>query len=60
MNTDLAAQLVAARTASTHHAIGIAMVKKTHEMEMNVITMLETAVKAPAPAGQGTAVDKSA
>ncbi|GLQ54192.1 hypothetical protein [Devosia nitrariae] len=60
MNTDLAAQLVAAQTASTHHAAQIAMVKKAHEMEMNVVTMLEAAVKAPAPAGQGLAVDKQA
>lgn len=60
MNTDLATQLIAARTASTHHAAQIAMVKKAHEMEMNIIAMLDSAVKAPAPAGQGLAVDKRA
>lgn len=60
MNTDLAAQLVAARTAGTQHAVQIAIVKNAHEMEMNVIAMLDSAVKAPAPAGQGLAVDKEA
>jgi len=60
MNTDLAAMLVAARTAATHQSLEVAMVKKAHEMEMNLVSMLEAAVKAPAPAGQGLLVDKSA
>ena len=59
MNTDLASNLLTARAAQTQHSVQIAVVKKQHEMEMNLITML-TEASAPLPAGQGTRIDKRA
>jgi cation transport ATPase len=60
MDTDLTAQLAAARTASTRHSLAIAVVKKNHEMEMSLVTMLDQAVKAAPPPGQGVRLDKLA
>ena len=61
MNTDLAAQLVTARTAQTQQSVQIAVFKKAHEMQSELLTsLLDTAVRAPAPAGQGAKIDKLA
>lgn len=61
--SDIAATAVAMQTAQTQHRAQLLMVKKQHEMEMNLISMLTQAVEnapAPAPAGMGVRVDKSA
>ena len=60
MESTLTAQLAAAQSASTRHSLAIAVVKKNHALEMNLVTMLEQAVKAPAPPGQGIRLDKQA
>jgi hypothetical protein len=60
MDTDLSMSLVAARAAATQHAIAIAVVKKSHEMEMALVQMLDDAARASPPAGQGRIVDKLA
>ncbi len=60
MNTDLATNLLTARMATTQNSVQIAVVKKSHEMEMDLInTLMQTALSAPPP-GQGTRVDKLA
>lgn len=59
--SDLALGMVAAKQGQTRHLMQMAMVKKQHEMEMDLINMLTQAVEnAPAPEGTGTRVDKSA
>ena len=58
---DVASQLMARRAASTQQAASMAMLKKNHEMEMQLVNMVaELARSAPAPAGQGLVVDKRA
>ena len=59
--TDVAAQLIAMRTAGTQRAAQMAIIKKTHEMEMGLANMIAQAARvAPAPGGQGLVVDKRA
>lgn len=61
--SDIAATAVAMQAAQTRHTAQILMVKQQHQMEMNLVDMLTQAVEsapAPAPAGMGTRVDKSA
>lgn len=59
--SDIAATAVAMQAAQTRHTAQILMVKQQHQMEQNLVDMLTQAVEnAPAPAGMGTRVDKSA
>jgi hypothetical protein len=61
--SDIAATAVAMKQAQTVQTAQMLMVKKQHEMEMSMISMLAEAVEnvaAPAPAGMGAKVDKSA
>ncbi len=61
--SDIAATAVAMKAAQTRHVAQLLMVKKQHEMETNLVSMLTEAVEAarpPAPAGMGAVVDKSA
>lgn len=61
--SDIAATALAMQTAQTQHTAQLLMVKKQHEMEMGLANMLAQAVEsapAPAPAGMGLRVDKSA
>jgi hypothetical protein len=60
MNTDIATQLISARAASTQQQAMIAIVKKNHEMQMSLISMLDDVARAAPPPGQGTRVDKLA
>lgn len=60
MDIDPVALVLAARTAGTQNAIQLAVLKKNHEMEMSLITMVDQQVRAAPPAGQGTKVDKIA
>jgi len=60
MNTDLATNLLTARTAATQNSVQIAVFKKAHEMQVDLInTLMQTALSAPPP-GQGLRVDKQA
>ncbi|MFD2647570.1 hypothetical protein ACFSX5_07190 [Devosia albogilva] len=60
MNTDLAMQMVTMNSAATQHATQIAVLKKTQEMQQNLMdTLMQTALAAPPP-GQGLKVDKQA
>ena len=61
MDIDPVASVLAARTAGTQGAIQLAVLKKDHDMEMQLATMIDQQVRsAPAPEGQGTKVDKIA
>jgi hypothetical protein len=60
VDTDLTSQLLAARSATTQHAVSIAVLKKSHEMEMSLIQMVDQVARAAPPPGQGTRVDKLA
>ena len=60
MEIDPLAQMVSLQAARTQGLIGIAVLKKQHEMEMQLIDMLSAVAKAAPPPGQGTRVDKSA
>lgn len=58
---DVTTQLLAMRMAGTQQAAQMAIIKKNHEMEMSLLTMLaDVAKSAPAPSGQGLVVDKRA
>lgn len=60
MNTDLAASLMTARTAQTQHSVELAVLKKTHDMQTELLELLLQPAQAALPPGQGTKVDKSA
>ena len=60
MNMDLTSQLLAARSASTQQSIAMAVLKKSHEMEMSLIQMVDAVARSAPPPGQGMKVDKTA
>jgi hypothetical protein len=61
MDIDPVASVLAARSAGTLNGVQLAVLKKNHEMEMQLVNMIDQQVRsAPAPAGQGTKVDKIA
>jgi hypothetical protein len=63
MDTDLSMALIAARTAATQQSAALAIVKKSHEMDMALVQMVDEtarAAAAPPPPGQGRVVDKTA
>ena len=58
---DVAAQLMAMRMAGAQQSAAMAILKKNHEMEMQLVNMVAEAVRsAPAPTGQGLVVDRRA
>ena len=57
---DVATQVVTMRAAATQQLAQVAIAKKQHQMEMNLVSMLAEVAKAAPPPGQGLAVDKSA
>lgn len=60
MNTDLAMQMIAMNTVQTQNSVQIAVFKKAHEMQTDLInSLMQTALAAPPP-GQGLKVDKLA
>lgn len=60
MNTDLATNLLTARTAMTQNSVQVAVLKKSHEMQSDLLnSLMQTALSAPPP-GQGTRIDKQA
>lgn len=60
MNTDLAMQMIAMNTVQTQNSVQIAVFKKAHEMQTDLLdTLMQTALSAPPP-GQGAKVDKLA
>lgn len=60
MDIDLSMQMLAARTTATSNSVQIAVVKKAHEMQTDLLeTLMQTALSAPPP-GQGLKIDKLA
>jgi len=60
VNTDLSTQMVRMTAAQTQSSIGIAVFKKAHDMQANLLnTLMQTALSAPPP-GQGLRVNKQA
>ena len=60
MNTDLSMQMLQMNTLATQNSVQIAVFKKAHEMQSDLLsTLMQTALSAPPP-GQGLKVDKQA
>lgn len=60
MDIDPVTSVLAARTAGTANAVQLAVLKKSQEMDMQLIGMIDQQVRAAPPPGQGTKVDKIA
>lgn len=62
MTADLASTALGLQMEAVRHSAQIAILKKSHEMEMSVVSLLADAAKIqpPAPEGMGRVVDKSA
>jgi hypothetical protein len=60
MEIDPAAMMVSMLAARTQGLANIAIIKKQHEMDMQLIEMLSAVAKSAPPPGQGLKVDKSA
>lgn len=60
MNTDLSTQMLAMNAAKLRNSVQIAVFKKTHEMETELLDMLMQTARSAPPPGQGTRVDKLA
>ena len=60
MNTDLSMQMMQMNSANLQNSVQIAVFKKAHEMQSDLLsTLMQTALSAPPP-GQGLRVDKQA
>ena len=60
MNTDLSMQIMQMNTMKLQNSMQIAVFKKAHEMQTELLdTLMQTALSAPPP-GQGVKVDKLA
>ena len=60
MNTDLAMQMIGMNTIATQNSVQIAVFKKAHDMQADLLnTLMQTALSAPPP-GQGLKIDKLA
>ena len=60
METDLASMLVSARAAATQQAAMMKILKKSHEMQMQLVEMVSEVARSAPPPGQGRVVDKLA
>jgi hypothetical protein len=60
MDADLASMLVLARAAATQEAAVMKVIKKTHEMQMQLVEMVSEAARSAPPPGEGRVVDKLA
>lgn len=60
MNTDLTMQVMAMNSSKLQNSVQIAVFKKTHDMQTDLLeTLMQSALAAPPP-GQGGNVDKLA
>lgn len=57
---DVAETMINMKAAQTQSLMQIAIIKKNHEMQMDLINMLGEVARSAPPPGQGTRVDKSA
>ena len=57
---DVAEMMVNMQATQTQSLVQFAVIKKSHEMQMDLINMLSEVARSAPPPGQGTRVDKSA
>lgn len=57
---ELAGSIMAVKQAATQQTAQMKILKKSHEMEMALINMIDQVAKSAPPPGQGTKVDTSA
>jgi hypothetical protein len=58
---DTATQLLAIKQAGTRELMQIAVMRKAHQRDQQLLDLIDEVIsKAPAPAGTGRVVDKSA
>ena len=60
MNADLSTQMLAMNSLQTQNSVQIAVFKKQHDMQSELLNTLTQATLAPPPPGQGIKVDKQA
>ena len=60
MNTDLSMQMMQMNSMKLQNSVQIAVFKKAHEMQTDLINTLMQVSQAAPPPGQGTRVDKTA
>jgi hypothetical protein len=60
MNTDLAVQMTSLTLAKVQGSVEIAVLKQQQQMDQSLIAMIDDAVRAAPPPGQGLRVDKLA
>ena len=60
MNTDLSTQVLQMNSAKLQNSVQIAVFKKAHEMQTDLINSLIQVSQSAPPPGQGTRVDKTA
>lgn len=60
MNADLSTQMLAMNTIKTQNSVQIAVFKKQHDMQAELLNTLTQSAVAPAPPGQGIRIDKQA
>ncbi len=60
MNTDLSTQVMSMKATQLQTSVQLAVFKKAHDMQTDLLeTLMQTALSAPPP-GQGTRIDKQA
>jgi hypothetical protein len=58
---ELSQSIMAAKQSAVQQSAAIKIMKKSHEMQMSIINMIDSVARsAPAPDGQGLTVDKTA
>lgn len=57
---ELASSVIGLKQAATLQTASMAVIKKQHEMETQLINMIAKAAQSAPPPGQGTHVDKTA
>lgn len=60
MNSDLSMQVLAMNTIQTQNSVQIAVFKKAHEMQTDLMNSLMQVSQSAPPPGQGVKVDKLA
>jgi hypothetical protein len=60
MNSDLSMQVMAMNSSKLQTSMQIAVFKKTHDMQSQLLVDLLQSAMPPAPAGQGLQVNKQA
>lgn len=60
VNTDLSMQMLQMNSVKLQNSVQIAVIKKAHEMQTDLIETLMQVSQAAPPPGQGTRIDKLA